>query len=144
VSRLSSLLVLTLASALFLLVALGMGLLISSIARNQFVAGQIAIVVTFLPAFILSGFVFDIRSMPTAIQVITHILPARYFVSILPGRQRLGGDPAGCGGAGVDGHGLPRRHAVALAEATRLRWLALSLSSAKSSWPCCVDCGLER
>ena len=78
-----SLLVLTLASALFLLVALGMGLLISSIARNQFVAGQIAIVVTFLPAFILSGFVFDIRSMPTAIQAITQILPARYFVSIL-------------------------------------------------------------
>ena len=78
-----SLLVLTLASALFLLVALGMGLLISSIARNQFVAGQIAIVVTFLPAFILSGFIFDIHSMPTAIQVITHILPARYFVSIL-------------------------------------------------------------
>ena len=78
-----SLLVLTFASALFLLVALGMGLLISSIARNQFVAGQIAIVVTFLPAFILSGFVFDIRSMPTPIQIITHILPARYFVSIL-------------------------------------------------------------
>ena len=78
-----SILVLTVASALFLLVALGMGLLISSLARNQFVAGQIAIVVTFLPAFILSGFIFDIRSMPLPIQIITHILPARYFVSIL-------------------------------------------------------------
>ena len=78
-----SLWVLTGASALFLLVALGMGLLISSLARNQFVAGQIAIVVTFLPAFILSGFIFDIRSMPAPIQFITHILPARYFVSIL-------------------------------------------------------------
>ncbi len=77
------LLTLTAASALFLLVALGMGLLISSLARNQFVAGQIAIVVTFLPAFILSGFIFDIRSMPPVIQAITHILPARYFVSIL-------------------------------------------------------------
>lgn len=78
-----SLLVLTIASALFLLVALGMGLLISSLARNQFVAGQVAIVVTFLPAFILSGFIFDIRSMPAVIQAITRILPARYFVSIL-------------------------------------------------------------
>ena len=78
-----SLLVLAGASALFLLVALGMGLLISSLARNQFVAAQIAIVVTFLPAFILSGFIFDIRSMPLPIQVITRILPARYFVSIL-------------------------------------------------------------
>jgi ABC-2 type transport system permease protein len=78
-----SALVLTGASALFLLVALGMGLMISSLARNQFVAGQIAIVVTFLPAFILSGFIFDIRSMPLAIQAITRILPARYFVSIL-------------------------------------------------------------
>lgn len=78
-----SVLVLTAVSALFLLVALGMGLLISSLARNQFVAGQIAIVVTFLPAFILSGFIFDIRSMPAPIQFITHILPARYFVSSL-------------------------------------------------------------
>lgn len=75
--------ILLLASTLFLLVALGMGLLISSVARNQFVAGQIAIIVTFLPAFILSGFIFYIPSMPTAIQVITHIVAARYFVSIL-------------------------------------------------------------
>nr|WP_283103056.1 ABC transporter permease [Acidithiobacillus sp. S30A2] len=75
--------VLLLASTLFLLVALGMGLLISSVARNQFVAGQIAIIVTFLPAFILSGFIFYIPSMPAAIQVLTHIVAARYFVSIL-------------------------------------------------------------
>ncbi|MHB1659184.1 MAG: ABC transporter permease, partial [Acidithiobacillus sp.] len=70
-------------SALFLLTALGMWLLISSVARNQFVAGQIAIIVTFLPAFILSGFIFDIQSMPAAIRIITHIVAARYFVSIL-------------------------------------------------------------
>lgn len=70
-------------SALFMLAALGMGLLISSFARNQFVAGQIAIITTFLPAFILSGFIFDINSMPHIIQVITHIVAARYFVSIL-------------------------------------------------------------
>ncbi len=75
--------VLVLASALFMLVALGMGLLISVVARSQFVAGQLSIVVTFLPAFILSGFIFEIGSMPKPIQVITHIIPARYFVAIL-------------------------------------------------------------
>jgi ABC-2 type transport system permease protein len=71
------------ASAIFMLVALAMGLLISTVARNQFVAGQIAILITFLPAFILSGFIFDIGSMPAPIQVITHVVPARYFVAIL-------------------------------------------------------------
>ena len=78
-----SLWVLLLASALFMCAALGMGLLISILAKSQFVAGQVAIIVTFLPAFILSGFIFDIRSMPEIIQVITHIVPARYFVSVL-------------------------------------------------------------
>jgi len=70
-------------SAVFMLVALAMGLLISTVARNQFVAGQIAILVTFLPAFILSGFIFDIGSMPAPIQAITHVVPARYYVAIL-------------------------------------------------------------
>ncbi len=78
-----SLWVLTGAAALFLLAALGIGLLISSFARNQFVAGQIAIVATFLPAFILSGFIFDIASMPQAVQAITYAVAARYFVAIL-------------------------------------------------------------
>jgi ABC-2 type transport system permease protein len=78
-----SFLALTAASALYMLVALAMGLLISTVARNQFVAGQIAIVATFLPAFILSGFIFQISSMPEAVQVITHIVPARYFVAML-------------------------------------------------------------
>jgi len=71
------------ASALYMMVALGMGLLISTVARSQYVAGQVALVATFLPAFILSGFIFQISSMPEVIQVITHIVPARYFVSIL-------------------------------------------------------------
>ena len=78
-----SLWVLTATSALFMLTALGMGLLISSVARNQFVAGQIAIITTFLPAFMLSGFVFDIDSMPRAIRLVTHVVAARYFVAIL-------------------------------------------------------------
>lgn len=78
-----SLLLLAAASALFLLVALAMGLLISIAAKNQFVAGQVAIIVTFLPAFILSGFIFDIGSMPGVIQALTHVIAARYFVAIL-------------------------------------------------------------
>jgi ABC-2 type transport system permease protein len=60
-----------------------MGLLISTVARNQFVAGQVAILITFLPAFILSGFIFDIGSMPAPVQILTYIVPARYFVAIL-------------------------------------------------------------
>ena len=75
--------VMMLASAVFMLATLAMGLLISVVAKNQFVAGQIAIMVTFLPAFILSGFIFEIGSMPTVIQWITHLVPARYFVAIL-------------------------------------------------------------
>jgi ABC-2 type transport system permease protein len=75
--------VLVACSALFLLVALGMGLLISVVARNQFVAGMLAIVTTFLPAFLLSGFIFDIDSMPWVVQAITHVVAARYFIAIL-------------------------------------------------------------
>ncbi len=70
-------------SALFLLASLGMGLLISILARNQFVASLIAILVTFLPAFMLSGFLFDISSMPGWLQALTHIVAARYFVNVL-------------------------------------------------------------
>lgn len=70
-------------SALFLLTALGMGLLISTLAKNQFIASQVAIIATFLPAFILSGFIFDIGSMPPLVQGLTHLVAARYFVAIL-------------------------------------------------------------
>ncbi len=70
-------------ASLFLLAALGMGLTISTLARNQFVAGQVAIITTFLPAFLLSGFIFDINSMPAPVQFITHIVVARYFVAIV-------------------------------------------------------------
>ena len=83
VPLLGSIAVLTLAASLFMLASLGMGLLISTIAKNQFVAGQIAIITTFLPAFILSGFIFDINSMPAAIKLLTHVVAARYFIAIL-------------------------------------------------------------
>lgn len=70
-------------SALFLCTALMLGLLISSILRNQFLAAQAAMVAAFLPAFILSGFVFEISSMPFFTRMITYIVPARYFVTVL-------------------------------------------------------------
>jgi ABC-2 type transport system permease protein len=58
-------------------------LLISTLLRNQFAAAQAAIVTAFLPAFILSGFIFEIASMPWIIRMITYIISARYFVSSL-------------------------------------------------------------
>jgi len=71
------------ASALFMIVVLSMGFLISVIAKNQFAACQIALLVTFLPAFLLSGFLFSIEQMPMALQWITRVFPARYYVSVL-------------------------------------------------------------
>jgi len=70
-------------STLFLLAALGMGMLISAVTRVQFVAGQVALIATFLPAFMLSGFIFDFRSMPAPVQWVTRLVAARYFVAIL-------------------------------------------------------------
>jgi ABC-2 type transport system permease protein len=78
-----SLWVLVFTSMLYLLVTLGMGLLISSTLRSQFLASQITQLVTFLPATMLSGFVYDLRSVPAAIQVISYAVPARYFVALL-------------------------------------------------------------
>jgi ABC-2 type transport system permease protein len=78
-----SLWVLTGVSMLYLLVALGIGLLISSALKSQFVAIMVTMLVTFLPAMMLSGFLFDLRSMPAAVRTITYFLPARYFVALL-------------------------------------------------------------
>ena len=78
-----SVLLLFLTSALYLFPALGLGLLISTLAKNQFVAAQAALIVGFLPAFLLSGFIFQISSMPTWLQYITHAIPARYLIEIL-------------------------------------------------------------
>lgn len=74
---------LLLLSSAFLVPALGQGLLISALTRNQFLASQLALVSGFLPAFLLSGFLFPIESMPRVIQWITAVIPARYFVSSL-------------------------------------------------------------
>jgi ABC-2 type transport system permease protein len=78
-----SILVLAGSSMLYLLVALGMGLWISSATKNQFVASQITMLVTFLPAFMLSGFIFDVRSMPAIVRLLTYVLPASYYVALL-------------------------------------------------------------
>jgi drug efflux transport system permease protein len=76
-------LALLLLSCTFLIPALGQGLLISTLARNQFVAAQVALLSGFLPALLLSGFLFEIDSMPLVIRAFTHVIAARYFVASL-------------------------------------------------------------
>jgi ABC-2 type transport system permease protein len=71
--------------SLFLIGALGFGLLISSLAETQQVAFQLALLTSFLPTLMLSGFIFPITSMPAFLQLVTHIVPARYFLVALRG-----------------------------------------------------------
>src|SRR3954464_4810817 len=78
-------LVLLLALSLFLIGALGIGLLISSVADTQQVAFQAALLVSFLPTLMLSGFIFPIASMPRFLQIVTYAVPARYFLIALRG-----------------------------------------------------------
>ena len=72
-------------SGLFLSGALMLGMFISSVAKNQLMASQMAMLATFLPGFLLSGFAYPINNMPAAIRVITRAVPARYFIKILRG-----------------------------------------------------------
>jgi ABC-2 type transport system permease protein len=72
-------------SSIFLFGGLSLGILISIVGRTQLVASQMAMISSFLPAFMLSGFVFAISNMPEPLQVVTYIVPARYFVTILKG-----------------------------------------------------------
>ncbi len=78
-----SILALLVMSSAYLLVMLGLGLLISTVAKNQFAASQAALILGFLPAFELSGFIFEIDSMPAPIRLLTYVLPPRYFVTSL-------------------------------------------------------------
>ena len=80
--------------SLFLVGALAFGLLISSIADSQQVAFQLALLTSFLPTLMLSGFIFPISSMPTFLQVVTRIVPARYFLVALRGIVLKGVGPA--------------------------------------------------
>lgn len=72
-------------AAIFLAGALALGMVISIITKGQLLASQLAMVLTFLPAFLLSGFMYDIRNMPRIVELITYLVPARYFVSLLKG-----------------------------------------------------------
>ncbi len=85
---------------LFLVGGLGQGLLISTITRTQQVAFLLAVLTTFLPTFILSGFIFPVRNMPPVVQAVTYLVPARYLPesrsgassSRAPGSRRSGRD----------------------------------------------------
>lgn len=72
-------------AALFIVGTLSQGILLSTLAKQQLLASQLAMVSTFLPAFLLSGFMFAIANMPVAVQAFTYIVPARYFVALVKG-----------------------------------------------------------
>jgi ABC-2 type transport system permease protein len=72
-------------AAIFLVGAMSLGLLISIVTKSQLLANQLAMVLTFVPSLLLSGFVFAIANMPKPLQLITYLIPARYFVALLKG-----------------------------------------------------------
>jgi ABC-2 type transport system permease protein len=76
---------LVVSAGIFLIGALSMGMLISIVTKAQLLASQLAMVTTFLPAFLLSGFMYDIANMPALVRAITYVVPARYFVALLKG-----------------------------------------------------------
>ena len=88
-----SLLVLWGIGSLFMASSLGLGLLLSTVLRNQFNAAMAALNAAFLPALILSGFLFEIRSMPAGMQVVTHLIPARYLVTAMQTLFQAGNVP---------------------------------------------------
>jgi ABC-2 type transport system permease protein len=80
-----SVLLLAAMTMLFLLGALGLGMFISAVLRSQVLATQVAMVVTYLPALLLSGFLFDIASMPAVLRAVTYIVPAKYYITVTRG-----------------------------------------------------------
>ena len=70
-------------SALYLLMGLGLGLVISGVTRSQFLASQVTVLVSFLPAVLLSGFIFDLRSAPAWADAMAHLLPPVYYLEVL-------------------------------------------------------------
>ena len=78
-----SLAAIVVSSLLYLLVSLALGLFISGATRNQFQASQVALLVSFMPALMLSGFVFDLRNVPLVVQVVSHLLPATHFMGLV-------------------------------------------------------------
>lgn len=78
-----SLVVIVATSLLYLLVSLSLGLMISGLTRNQFQASQIALLASFMPAMMLSGFVFDLRNMPMLVQWVSQLLPATHYMEVI-------------------------------------------------------------
>lgn len=76
-------LALMLVSAAFLVPALGQGLLISTLSKNQFASAELALITGFLPALLLSGFIFPVDSMPLILQLVTQVVPAQHYVSAI-------------------------------------------------------------
>ncbi|QGW81681.1 ABC transporter permease [Variovorax paradoxus] len=83
VPMVGSLFAVVLSSMLYLIVAVSLGLVISSVTRNQFLASQIALIATFMPSMMLSGFLFDLRNVPAVVRAIGHVLPATYFMDLI-------------------------------------------------------------
>lgn len=78
-----SLIAIVVSAMLYQLVAVAVGLVISSVTRNQFLASQVALISSFLPSLMLSGFLFDLRNVPTVIRIVGHALPATYFMELV-------------------------------------------------------------
>jgi ABC-2 type transport system permease protein len=72
-------------AAIFLVGALSLGMLISIVTKSQLLASQLAMVLTFLPSFLLSGFMFSVANMAEPLQLVSYLIPARYFVALLKG-----------------------------------------------------------
>lgn len=88
-----SIILILFASVEYVLVAIGMGLTISSVLKNQFLSCQLALLVSLLPTIMLSGFIFDLRSVPTAVNVISHLMPATYYMDLLKSLFLAGNNP---------------------------------------------------
>jgi ABC-2 type transport system permease protein len=82
------------ATLMFLIGALGLGMFISAAMKSQLLATQLAMISTFLPAMLLSGFIFDIASMPLALRAVSLIVPARYYIVVTRGVLLKGVGPA--------------------------------------------------
>jgi ABC-2 type transport system permease protein len=70
---------------IFLVGTMSLGIVISIVAKNQLLANQMAMMLTYVPSFLLSGFVFPISNMPRVVQIVTYFVPARFFIAILKG-----------------------------------------------------------
>ena len=107
------------AALLYLTVSLLLGLFISGVTRNQFQASQVALLASFLPATVLSGFMFDLRNMPAAVQFIGQLMPATHFMGVMKTLFLAGADSAATQAAIARGMATLAAYALALAWATQ-------------------------